>query len=257
MNCRICDSPMYVEETVSNCLLGYITLQDSPHNIELQDLTIYYCPYCSHRQTENNLPANYYSAQKDGHDKFNGFKQYYGTLQQTEFKIAKLAQYGKYQKNFLDIGCGEGQTLEIAEKYFGNCVGVEPTHSDTKKENIINAYFDKDFKLDDYLPDQSATNNEYFSAFAAMQVFEHLEDVYSVLETAYSYLCEGGVGLINVPNGQLIYDNKFYHQVLGEHLNYFSPFSLALMAHKAGFDVIEIESINSTMELDLYCDGVN
>ena len=71
------------------------------------------------------------------------------------------------------------------------------------------------------------------------QVFEHLTDLYSVLNYALEILEPGGVGLINVPNGQRIVEENLYHQIIAEHVNYFTPESLATMAKRAGFDLIE------------------
>lgn len=62
----------------------------------------------------------------------------------------------------------------------------------------------------------------------------------------------GGAGLINVPNGQRIFNQSLFHQLVFEHINYFTPYSLAYMANKAGFDVIEINNIEETIELDMY-----
>ena len=60
------------------------------------------------------------------------------------------------------------------------------------------------------------------------------------------------MGLINVPNGQMIVRDNLYHQVLSEHINYWTPLSLSMLAYKAGFDVIRIEEYDNLIELDLY-----
>ena len=85
-----------------------------------------------------------------------------------------------------------------------------------------------------------------------MMVFEHLEAPLEVLKAAFVALEEGGVGLINVPNGQLIMQKNYYHQIISEHLNYYTPFSLAALAHKAGFDIVQIDSVDSLCEIDMY-----
>ncbi|AIW41937.1 hypothetical protein X809_39455 [Paenibacillus polymyxa CR1] len=107
--------------------------------------------------------------------------------------------------------------------------------------NVVHAYFDKQLDI-----------GEGYSAFMNFQVFEHLLDFYSILEHAYEILEPGGVGLINVPNGQSIVERSLYHQIICEHVNYFTPFSLATMVRKAKFDIIEIENVANTIELDIY-----
>ena len=142
--------------------------------------------------------------------------------------------------------CGSDRNSELSKLYFDSCLGIEPAsnlYNITKNKglNVINVYFNQKLRI-----------SERFSGFTSFQVFEHLESVYEVLSYAHEILEPGGVRLINVPNGQAICDNRYYHQVVAEHLNYFTPFSLASMANNAGFDVIEIESIEETLELDLY-----
>lgn len=86
----------------------------------------------------------------------------------------------------------------------------------------------------------------------SFQVFEHLDNLYIVLEYLYTILNEGAVGVINVPNGQQICTDALYHQITVEHINYFSPYSLAAMAKSAGFQILEIDNAVSTVELNIY-----
>ncbi len=58
--------------------------------------------------------------------------------------------------------------------------------------------------------------------------------------------------MINVPNGQEIMDESLYYEVVQEHINYFTPYSISQMAHNAGFEIIEIEDVPQTVELDIY-----
>ena len=84
------------------------------------------------------------------------------------------------------------------------------------------------------------------------QVLEHLDDLYGVLDYALELLVPGGVGLINVPNGRQIVEENLYHQVIAEHINYFTPESLVQMAKRAGYEIIELRAVPETIELDLY-----
>lgn len=106
---------------------------------------------------------------------------------------------------------------------------------------VIQGYFGPDLRLE-----------QQFSSFMTFQVFEHLTDLYSVLDYAFEVLEPGGAGLINVPNGQRIVEENLYHQVIAEHINYFTPESLAKMAKCSGFELIEIDAVRETVELDLY-----
>lgn len=244
MKCRICFTEMKFQETVQGCRADYFGIKDRSFKMLTKDVDMYKCPQCTHIQIGYLISENYY----DQYNAESGSEQYYGSLNLSSVKLEKLKNYireeGKYR--LFEIGCGSGRNLELSKLYFDSCLGIEPASNlyniaKNKGLNVINAYFNQELRI-----------SERFLSFTSFQVFEHLESVYEVLSYAYEILEPGGVGLINVPNGQAICDNRYYHQVVAEHLNYFTPFSLASMANNAGFDVIEIESIEETLELDLY-----
>ncbi len=77
-----------------------------------------------------------------------------------------------------------------------------------------------------------------------------MEQLQEAVRYAYDILNEGGVGLINVPNGQQIFEEGLYHQINWEHINYFTPYSLALLCNSAGFEILLLESDYEAIELD-------
>ncbi|MDO5602252.1 MAG: class I SAM-dependent methyltransferase, partial [Oscillospiraceae bacterium] len=171
---------------------------------------------------------------------------YYEALDMTEKKIETLCGYAASRQKIVEIGCGQGKALLTASKYFSQCLGVEPSREEcaaAEKNNVLVqcGYFNEQLNL-----------SRDFSAFMCFQVFEHLSDIYEVLDYAFEVLETGGVGLINVPNGQELLRTGAYHQFITEHINYYTPFSLALAAVRAGFEIIRADAVKETMELDLY-----
>ncbi|OPH54543.1 hypothetical protein BC351_31685 [Paenibacillus ferrarius] len=242
MGCRVCGEELVLFEIVDDCRYEHNFLNTIAFKTITKNIECYQCPVCTHLQTEYILPDDYYNK----YTGFGGASQYYGSLNLTDNKIAKIKKYSSSNERIMDIGCGTGKALKAAEKYFKSCLGVDPSklHSDMAKRdglNVINAYFDKSLNI-----------GKDYSAFMSSQVFEHLCDFYSILDYAYEILEPGGVGLINVPNGQSIVEKSLYHQVICEHVNYFTPFSLATMVKKSKFDIIEIENVTDTTELDIY-----
>ena len=79
-----------------------------------------------------------------------------------------------------------------------------------------------------------------YSAFVSTQVFEHITVVRETLEYAYDLLENGGVGLIEVPNGQKVYYEQCYYDIFSDHVNYWSPLSLATLTNECGFEVIQV-----------------
>ena len=242
LKCRVCNAEVRFFQEVSDIVREKDCVKSSFFFPKKENMHIFKCPGCTHMQIEDNLPVNYYCDYNEN----SGASQYMGSLDLFEEKILKLINHSANNEKLLDIGCGNGYALSIADRYFSKCIGVEPAANtykiaQSKGLNVINDFFSENINL----------NNE-FSAFMSFQVFEHLNDIYTVLNTAHKKLGWGGVGLINVPNGQRIIDRSLFHQLTFEHLNYFTPYSLTVMARNAGFDILEINDIDKTIELDIY-----
>lgn len=58
--------------------------------------------------------------------------------------------------------------------------------------------------------------------------------------------------MINIPNGEIINQEKLYHQIISEHINYYTPSSLSVLAVRAGFETICIEKDDNLIELTMY-----
>jgi|GEM_PF-595065 len=245
-NCRICNKPLSFLETISGCRYEQFALKKEPFKLITRDVVLYRCNHCLHIQTDFNLEDDFYKE----YSPLQGSSQYYGGLIKIDSKLKLLRGYCSILGNssdlmFLDIGCGTGEALSAASVYFGVVKGVEPSQTaDVAKK----AGFDV---VHDYFGDHLGMVN-CVHAFSSCQVFEHLEEPLKILRSAYRALIPGGVGLINVPNGQMIATHRLYHQIVCEHINYFTPDSLCAMARAVGFELIEIHNNSDTFELDLY-----
>ncbi len=79
-----------------------------------------------------------------------------------------------------------------------------------------------------------------------------MEQLKEALGYAYDILEEGGVGLVNVPNGRQILEEGLFHQINLEHINYFTPYSLTLLCKNAGFNILSLETDREAVELNIY-----
>ena len=246
--CRVCHAQTEEIETIHDCRAEHLSMTDSPHRIRTENFILHRCPQCSHYQIIYCLPKEYYASYISTG---MGQQQYSGALNQVEEKIQRLRRYSRNTSSIVEVGCGDitqggSHTYQIAQTLYGRYVGVESSSEECRSAiqaglPVVQGYFGPGLSL-----------TQKFSAFMTFQVFEHLTDLYSVLNYALEILEPGGVGLINVPNGQRIVEENLYHQIIAEHVNYFTPESLATMAKRAGFDLIEIRAIPETVELDLY-----
>lgn len=249
MKCRVCGSICYELEKVHECRAEAIRslLKKEPYTMKKDTVLLYECSRCGHVQSDFLLNADYYEEYEDG----NGALQYYGDRRVLDQQFSKLKTYADSAETLIEIGCGGGHALEVAKNYFPECTGVEPSEREIRVAKnllgggtnlqLICAYFDRSLNL----------KNSY-DAFCAFQVFEHMEQLQEAVGYAYDILKEGGVGLINVPNGQQIFEEGLYHQINWEHINYFTPYSLALLCKNTGFDILFLESDYAAIELNIY-----
>lgn len=103
--------------------------------------------------------------------------------------LKKAASYLKQKKNFLEIGCGNGFLLEEAIKLgFSKVAGVEPSDDAIKKaDKKIRKYIKNDILRPGLYPKES------FDLVAAFQVFDHIPDPNSFLQTCNELLKPKGI----------------------------------------------------------------
>ena len=85
--------------------------------------------------------------------------------------------------------------------------------------------------------------NSPFDAFFILNFFEHLPNPNSTLQSLYHNLSDDGIGLIEVPNFDMILRNNLFSEFIGDHLFYFTKETLKATLERNGFEVIECEEI--------------
>lgn len=251
MICRCCGNDISVAERVKNVNVEVCNVFSSPVNTPKIEVDLYTCNSCGHHQIENIFSNDHYieynllnvdSTKTSGGGNASARMPYYnGVLQ-------RLRALSSASGKILDVGCGHGEILCNAKEYFHECIGVEPSDSESEiaRHNvgdggrIITAFFDDDF------------SEIEFDALISTQVFEHLEDPENAMVNALRVLKSGGVAYFDVPNGQRIYNNSEYYNIYAEHVNYYTLSSLAYLARRAGFDIIEISEIMDGNHIAIY-----
>jgi len=243
--CNVCEQPATIYEEVYDCRLGQYVLKKVAFKTPKFKAEIYKCHNCSHYFLYGLDNSNFYDEE---YSEWQGAQGYFGQLKKSaEIKIQKIYKHLglKDSIGFLDIGCGVGEHLELASNYFNNIFGIEPSSNaqiaQDKGYSVIKGYFNEQLQL-----------SKKFDAFCCFQVLEHIKEPMLFMQTLFNFLEEGGVGLINVPNGYSIIKEARYDQIISEHENYFTPSSLLHLAKNSGFEVLELNIDSEALELDLY-----
>jgi 2-polyprenyl-3-methyl-5-hydroxy-6-metoxy-1,4-benzoquinol methylase len=141
----------------------------------------------------------------------------------------------------LDAGCATGGFLAEAKAAGWDCLGVEL--SDHAVE-IARNEFSLDVVHGDLDSDLLAPGS--FGLITMWHVLEHLIDPAAALVRARELLLPGGMLFIELPNwnslGRMAKGPAWKQLKPPEHINFFTPRSLAATATRAGFHVLRCDS---------------
>lgn len=119
-------------------------------------------------------------------------QRYHATLKQVE----RLRPRGR----LLDVGCGAGHFLAVAEARGWEAVGIEVSRSALDALNRLKR--DRGFRfcvMPQELREAGFPAN-HFDAVALIEVLEHLDDPLPLLEETYRVLADGGLLYLTTPN---------------------------------------------------------
>ena len=209
---------------------GYLETSPQP---SLEILSEYYKSedYISHTDTKRNL-----------------FEKVYHLIRKTslERKLKLIDSFSSEDKKLLDVGCGTGDFLQIAQQNNWSVSGIEPNEdarqiANSKTNNSVS-------NIEQLLefPKQS------FDVITLWHVLEHLPNLDEQVSILKSLLKENGTLIIAVPNYKS-YDAKYYKNYwaafdVPRHLWHFSQESISKLFLKENMKVV----ITHPMKFDSY-----
>jgi len=146
-----------------------------------------------------------------------------------------VKKYLLQRKKIIEIGCGMGEFLSIMQKFSAESYGLEYS-----QESIARCV-KSGLKVFPGFVENAAykINNSPFDAFFILNFLEHLPDPNETLRGIYNNLTDDGIGLIEVPNFDMILNKKLFSEFIGDHLFYFTGETLNSTLSFNGFEVIE------------------
>ena len=231
-SCRLCGRRLYPEP-----LLHYDNMpqaaQHFPDAAAIQgehgaDLTIVQCSSCGLVQLDGE-PVPYYREviRAAGiSDVIRDFK----TQQFRDF----IARFSLHGKKVIEIGCGCGEFLALLDPLNVTAYGIEygdAAVAHCRRQGLRVAK--------DYLEPGVVLEDGPFDAFFLLMFLEHMPEPNAALKALYDNLTPGAVGLVEVPNFDMMLRNRLFSEFIADHLVYFTAESLRTTLHTNGFEVLE------------------
>lgn len=150
----------------------------------------------------------------------------------------------------LEIGAGNGWWLEVCRTNKIDCIGIEPenTFADYYQKNDLNVVMG-------FYPNTATDSAEGYDFIIFNDVFEHISDLESLLQSIKKDLKKDGLLIINIPmsNGffyrtaSMLYylkiksflDRLWQFNFHSPHINYFNPKNLPTYLNKYGFKLLQ------------------
>ncbi|MEO0311634.1 MAG: hypothetical protein RIQ89_1291 [Bacteroidota bacterium] len=153
------------------------------------------------------------------------------TIKRFEEILQSFRPFNK-TNNLIDIGCGDGHFLAIAQQKGWNIFGTEMEKNALRVSNRLGATMcvgDVDFSL--------APKNS-FDVVTCFEYIEHVSDPLAEAKKMFDLLRPGGICYITTPNFSSLsgwLSGKNWNIVeFPEHLSYFTPRTIKLLYKKAG-----------------------
>jgi 2-polyprenyl-3-methyl-5-hydroxy-6-metoxy-1,4-benzoquinol methylase len=231
--CRICGNDFFKEPILKYKNMPsraqYLPDKNSIDEDKGIDLEIYQCSSCGLVQL-NSEPVNYYKEVIRAAAISEEMKNF--RIKQFKDLIEKYSLNGK---KIIEIGCGKGEYLSIMKKFDIKTHGLEESKESVKHcveegLNVSQGFIERDtYKM----------NEAPFDAFFILNFLEHLPNPNSVLRGIYNNLTDDAIGIVEVPNFDMILKKKLFSEFMSDHLFYFTKETLKTLLNLNGFEIIE------------------
>lgn len=227
MNCRICSGSLAPLLHYSNMPKSAQFLPKTPD--AGIDLDVRQCQSCGTVQLTNE-PVFYHRSVI----RASGLSE--------EMILFRRAQFSQFIDDFalhgrkvLEIGCGRGEFMQVMNVCGTSAYGIEyaPESIQACKARGLRAF-------QGYIESPNATAPESpYDAFYCLNFLEHMPEPNTLLTGVRNSLKDRAVGLVEVPNFDMILRNKLFSEFISDHLFYFTRDTLNTLLRLNGFDVLD------------------
>jgi len=237
IRCRVCKGRLFKEPilVLKNMPKG---AQDFLIKRELSrdkgiDLKLYQCSLCGLVQL-TSPPVPYYKEVI----RSSAYSQEMKNFRVNQFRKF-LEKYELIGKKILEIGCGKGEFMELMQECGAEVYGIE------YGEENVKVCLEKGLKVkrDFIFSENHKLKYSPFDGFYILNFLEHIPEINTFLRGIAYNLKPGAIGLVEVPNFEMILENKMLTEFIPDHIFYFTSETLEQTLRINGFEVLEMEVI--------------
>ena len=256
-NCRLCEQPLFLQPLLCQhnlpCAAQGLPTADELANDKGLTLELYQCSGCGLVQL-TTPPVPYWR---------NVIRAAGISPEMRTFRLAQFEHWlNTYQltgQKILEIGCGRGEYLSLLATAGANAYGIE--HS----QESVQACRANGLSVQQAFLDDPSTHieNGLFDGFVILNFLEHIPTAHLTLQGIAAQLRSDAIGLVEVPNFDMIVRTGLFAEFVPDHLYYFSQKTLVTVLESNGFDVLDCRptwhdyvlsaTVRKRMPLDLSC----
>lgn len=209
-----------------------------PHKEDLAqekgvDIRLRQCSYCGLIQA-GGQPVPYY---KDV-IRATGLSAEMYIFRQAQFQ-SWVDKFDLKGRKIIEIGCGHGEYMQVMEETGVDVYGLEHQQASVKageKEGhrIFEGFLDTQNNVIPQMP---------YDGFYCLNFLEHIPEPGNFLRNIAYNLKAGAIGLVEVPNLDMILEKALYSEFIQDHLSYFTAGTLKNILEQNGFEVIDCKEV--------------
>ena len=231
--CRVCghkfpDEPLLRYENMPRAA-QFLPDAESLERDKGVDLEVFQCSGCGLVQL-SNAPVPYYREVI----RASAFSEEMKDFRRKQFERF-VQRHSLKGKKIIEVGCGRGEYLSLMEQFAVETYGLEYSEESVMQcakngLKVSKGFIESGTDTLSYAP---------FDAFYLLNFLEHLPNPNSTLRGIYNNLADDAVGLVEVPNFDMILRKKLFSEFIGDHLFYFTRDTLKGTLELNGFETIE------------------
>lgn len=230
--CRLCDQPLFPEPLLIQHAMP-ATAQGLPTADQLANdkgvtLALHQCSGCGTVQL-TNAPVPYWR---------DVIRAAGISPEMRAYRLAQfnrwLEEYGLKGRKVLEVGCGRGEYLTLLLEAEADAHGVEHL------EASVSACHSAGLPVTQGFIDgpKSLLADGPFDGFAILNFLEHIPCAHLTLRGIAANLSDGAIGLVEVPNFDMILSAGLFAEFIPDHLFYFTRQTLSSLLQANGFEVL-------------------